>query len=104
MGGSGEVTPTPPHPPLSSLENLLGNIQNLLKVAAESVRHEEKQWNREKGESQRRLSGVRGLGSGVSGLGFGVGVWGPGSRVWGLGSGEGVGWGYPVLNMRSVSF
>ena len=37
-------------PPLSSLENLLGNIQNLLKVAAESVRHEEKQWNREKGQ------------------------------------------------------
>ncbi|XP_064090024.1 dachshund homolog 2-like isoform X8 [Macrobrachium nipponense] len=47
MGG-GEVTPTGPHPPLSSLENLLGNIQNLLKVAAESVRHEEKQWVREK--------------------------------------------------------
>lgn len=30
-------------PPLSSLENLLGNIQNLLKVATESVRHEERQ-------------------------------------------------------------
>ena len=40
---------TPSHPPLSSLENLLGNIQNLLKVAAESVRHEEKQWIKEKG-------------------------------------------------------
>ncbi|XP_071543131.1 dachshund homolog 1-like isoform X8 [Panulirus ornatus] len=49
MGSGGEMTtPTPHHPPLSSLENLLGNIQNLLKVAAESVRHEEKQWNREK--------------------------------------------------------
>ncbi|XP_042240724.1 dachshund homolog 2-like isoform X6 [Homarus americanus] len=49
MGGSGDVTTaTPHHPPLSSLENLLGNIQNLLKVAAESVRHEEKQWIREK--------------------------------------------------------
>lgn len=50
MGGGPEVTPSPHHPPLSSLENLLGNIQNLLKVAAESVRHEEKQWIREKGE------------------------------------------------------
>lgn len=48
MAGGPEVTPAPHHPPLSSLENLLGNIQNLLKVAAESVRHEEKQWIREK--------------------------------------------------------
>lgn len=53
--GSSSTASTPvgvstPHPPLSSLENLLGNIQNLLKVAAESVRHEEKQWYREKGE------------------------------------------------------
>ncbi|RXG54028.1 Dachshund-like protein 1, partial [Armadillidium vulgare] len=51
--GSPSTASTPvgistPHPPLSSLENLLGNIQNLLKVAAESVRHEEKQWFREK--------------------------------------------------------
>ena len=30
-------------PPVSSLENLLGNIQNLLRVATESVRHEERQ-------------------------------------------------------------
>ncbi|KAK8743291.1 hypothetical protein OTU49_001355, partial [Cherax quadricarinatus] len=35
MGGPEVPTPTPHHPPLSSLENLLGNIQNLLKVAAE---------------------------------------------------------------------
>ena len=54
MIGSPSSASTPgasstPHPPLSSLENLLGNIQNLLKVAAESVRHEEKQWFREKG-------------------------------------------------------
>ncbi|XP_069159082.1 dachshund homolog 2-like isoform X2 [Procambarus clarkii] len=48
MGGPDATPPTPHHPPLSSLENLLGNIQNLLKVAAESVRHEEKQWIREK--------------------------------------------------------
>ena len=49
-GGDASASANAGAPPLSSLENLLGNIQNLLKVAAESVRHEEKQWIREKGE------------------------------------------------------
>lgn len=57
MAGGPDVTPATHHPPLSSLENLLGNIQNLLKVAAESVRHEEKQWIREKGESTEQRNG-----------------------------------------------
>ncbi|CAL4075672.1 unnamed protein product, partial [Meganyctiphanes norvegica] len=48
LGGLGGSAEGSSHPPLSSLENLLGNIQNLLKVAAESVRHEEKNWIREK--------------------------------------------------------
>lgn len=41
--GSGDPVTGLSGPPLSSLENLLGNIQNLLKVATESVRHEERQ-------------------------------------------------------------